>query len=44
MDILYRTNYSTAVLRSMEGLVVDEIEEDGSGMWSDSSTATLAYD
>ncbi|KAI1143859.1 hypothetical protein F5Y05DRAFT_8632 [Hypoxylon sp. FL0543] len=33
-----------AVLEPMDRLTVDEIEEDGSGMWSDSTTATLDYD
>ncbi|KAI0131697.1 hypothetical protein F4776DRAFT_655185 [Hypoxylon sp. NC0597] len=33
-----------AVLEPMDRLTVDEIEEDGSGMWSDSTTATMDYD
>ncbi|KAI1212482.1 uncharacterized protein F4807DRAFT_450526 [Annulohypoxylon truncatum] len=32
------------VLEPMDRLTVDEIEEDGSGMWSDSTTATMDYD
>ena len=46
MDLikLNGTNYWEAVLHGMEGLIVDEIEDDGSGMWSHPSTATLDYD
>jgi ubiquitin carboxyl-terminal hydrolase 34 len=33
-----------AVMEPMTRLTVDEIEEDGSGTWSDSSTATLEYE
>ncbi|KAI1074724.1 hypothetical protein F5B20DRAFT_429744 [Whalleya microplaca] len=33
-----------AVLEPMDRLTVDEIEEEGSGMWSDSTTATMDYD
>ncbi|KAI1464645.1 uncharacterized protein F4812DRAFT_149220 [Daldinia caldariorum] len=32
------------VLEPMVRLTVEEIEEDGSGMWSDSTTATVDYD
>lgn len=38
-----KTNYLKAVLESMSRLIVDELEEDGSGRWSDSSTGTLDY-
>ena len=31
-------------MEPMARLTVDEIEEDGSGEWSDSTTATMDYD
>lgn len=37
------TDSFEAVLESMDRLVVDEIEEDGSGMWTDSSMTTPNY-
>ncbi|KAI1340566.1 ubiquitin carboxyl-terminal hydrolase [Xylariaceae sp. FL0016] len=40
LDSQYRALRHT-VLGSMERLTVDDLEEDGSGMWSDSSTATV---
>lgn len=39
-----RANFEIVVLEPMDRLTVDEIEEDGSGMWSDSTTATMDYD
>ncbi|KAI1096295.1 hypothetical protein F5B19DRAFT_140898 [Rostrohypoxylon terebratum] len=38
------TELCRVVLEPMDRLTVDEIEEDGSGMWSDSTTATMDYD
>ncbi|EMR70596.1 putative ubiquitin carboxyl-terminal hydrolase protein [Eutypa lata UCREL1] len=42
-DLSIRFQGLRDVLESMSRLIVDELEEDGSGRWSDSSTGTLDY-
>lgn len=37
----WEANSVAAILGQVRQLVVDEIEDEGSGMWSDSSSATL---
>ena len=38
------TNSIIVIQEAMAKLIVDELDEEGSGMWSDSTTATMDYD